>query len=115
VVYRLRDVVRVAGNAEPTDENDPEKMRPTDRRAWFQSEVERLRFQTMSGELLAVEDVREIYARLVKLLVRNLATLGDRVERDKRVAPEIVVYIEGVVAQIRDEIAAEMGREFAES
>lgn len=66
------------------------------------------------GNLLRIEDVRETMAKLVKILVRNVATLGDRVERDKRVAPEIVVYIEGAVGQIRDEIAAEMDREFAD-
>lgn len=91
-VYRLRDIVRIAGDAEPGEENDPMRMRPTDRRAWFQSENERMKMEAEQGRLIPAGEVEADRAAVAKIVVRAFDTFPDRLERDLRVPPEVVEY-----------------------
>jgi len=91
-VYRLRDIVRLAGDTEPGDENDPMKMRPTDRRAWFQSENERMKMEAEQGRLIPSGEMEAEQAAIAKIVVRAFDTFPDRLERDLRVPPEVVEY-----------------------
>jgi phage terminase Nu1 subunit (DNA packaging protein) len=110
-VYRMRDIVRISGDAEPGDENDPLRMRPTDRRAWFQSENERLKFEQEQGLLIPAGEVEAEMAHIAKIVTRALATMPDRIERDMRLPAAVVEYISEQCRSIRAEIAAEMSLE----
>lgn len=91
-VYRLRDIVRVAGDVEAGDENDPMRMRPTDRRAWFQSENERLKLEVEQGRYIPAAEFEAEVGNIGKIVSRAFATFPDKLERDLRVPPEVVEY-----------------------
>jgi len=104
-VYRLRDIVRIAGDADPGDENDPMRMRPTDRRAWFQSENDRLKFEQEQGRLIPAGQVEEEMAAVAKVVTRFYETFPDRLERDLRVGPDVVEYAIQCCREAREELS----------
>jgi len=75
------------------------------RLARAQSESCEMENEVTRGNLLAAEDVRDEVGRLVKIFVRSISTVADRLERDMRVAPDVVAYVDGVMTALRDEIA----------
>ncbi|MEW3935585.1 DUF1441 family protein, partial [Pseudomonas aeruginosa] len=90
--------------AEPGNENDPLRMRPTDRRAWFQSENERLKFEQEQGLLIPAGEVEAEMAQIAKVVTRALATMPDRIERDMRLPAAAVEYVAEQCRAIRAEI-----------
>ena len=80
-VYRMRDVVRIfvdtpQHSGDGAEFVDPMRMRPTDRRAWFQSENERLKFEQEQGRLIPAGEVEAEMAEVAKIVTRALETLG---------------------------------------
>jgi len=57
------------------------------------------------GNLIDAEEVRDEINRIVTIVVRSISTVADRLERDRRVAPEVSEYVDGVMSALRDEIA----------
>lgn len=106
-VYRMRDLVPVVQGELPGglgDGFDPSRLPPTERRAWYQSENERLKAEADSGRLIPAAEVEAEMAEMAKTVVRALETLPDRVERDLRVPPEVVEYLQGEVHRLRVEL-----------
>ncbi|HCG9453615.1 TPA: DUF1441 family protein [Vibrio parahaemolyticus] len=98
-IYALADVgpalfaVEVGNKTE--DDYDPNKMIPKDRKDFFQSERERLKFQTEIGELIPDSDYRLDLAATLKFLVSAFESLPDNLERRNKVPPEVLEYVEG--------------------
>lgn len=113
-VYRLRDIIRVAGDSEPGEENDPMRMRPTDRRAWFQSENERMKMEVEQGHLIPAGEVEAEFAAIAKIVARSYDTFPDRLERDVRVPPAVVEYVTEHCRAARAELYAAMRGEEGE-
>lgn len=107
-VYRLRDIVRIAGDAEPGEENDPMRMRPTDRRAWFQSENERMKMEAEQGRLIPAAEVEAEFTEIAKIVSRSLGTLPDKMERDMRIQPAVIEYVSEYIRGLRAELFAAM-------
>lgn len=117
-VYRLKDIVRVAGDSGGdgvSEDVDPMRMRPTDRRAWFQSENERLKFEAEQGMLIPAGEVEAEMAEVAKIVTRALETLPDRLERDLRTSPTVVDYVAQHCRAIREELHAAMQDEGADA
>lgn len=126
VSRRLRELELVGGNGEnlklyelgpalqalltPSMKENGE-MSPQDRKAWYQSENERLKFEAASRELLPVEEVAREYASLAKAVVMVLETLPDILERDCALQPSAVIRVQRIIDDLRDEMA----RKIAES
>ncbi|HAN6410413.1 TPA: DUF1441 family protein, partial [Escherichia coli] len=87
------------------------EMSPQDRKAWYQSENERLKFEAASRELLPVEEVAREYSSLAKAVVMVLETLPDILERDCALQPSAVIRVQRIIDDLRDEMA----RKIAES
>ncbi|EKM4697865.1 DUF1441 family protein [Enterobacter roggenkampii] len=120
VARRLRELELVAGNGEnlkvyelgpalqalltPSVKENGE-MSPQDRKAWYQSENERLRFELASRELLPVDEVAREYASLAKAVVMVLETLPDILERDCALTPTAVTRVQVIIDDLRDEMA----------
>ncbi len=62
---------------------DNEEMDPHARKAWYQSERDRLKFEQETGLLVSVSDVRRSFSVVVKAIVQVLETWPDRLERDR--------------------------------
>lgn len=107
-VYRLRDIVAIAG----TDSSgwgdgsiDPMKLPPTERRAWYQSENERLKAEGEMGRLIPARQFEDEMARVLGIVRRRHATLPDRAERDLRPGPEVIEWLEGEIENLGNELA----------
>jgi len=109
-VYRLRDVLRMFEIRSGDVERSAQEKLALARAA--ESEVDRqlktLKLGREQANLIDAEDVRSEINRIVTIVVRSISTVADRLERDKRVTPEIFEYVDGLMNALRDEIAAEV-------
>jgi hypothetical protein len=80
-------------------------MKPTDRKAWFASELDRMAVEERAGRLIPAGEVEEQMAMIVSTVVRCLETQADRAERDLRVGTEVVEWLLKDADQIRAQIA----------
>ncbi len=80
-LYRLTDILAELMKAPlPVDNKE---MDPHARKAWYQSERDRLKFEQETGQLVPVSDVRRSFSVVVKAIVQVLETWPDRLERDR--------------------------------
>lgn len=97
-LYALSDIGPALFSAEATnqseDDYDPNKMVPKDRKDFFQSERERLKYETEIGELIPDGDYRLDLAATLKYLVSAFESLPDNLERRYKMSPEALEYIE---------------------
>jgi len=104
-VYGLAAIV-AAFTTHGAKTQDPDQMPAFERRAWVASERDRLKLEIDRGNSITRERFEDAYHGLVKVLVRGLVTLGDRLERDKRVSSDVLEYLENAIGDLRDELAA---------
>lgn len=106
-VYRLRDAAPALIEAAPTDdagEIDPDKLPPEKRRAWFQSERDRMELEAKAGKLIpALEHERDM-ARFVGIVVQVFETLPDILERDEDLSPHQVDRVQRTLDQARERL-----------
>jgi phage terminase Nu1 subunit (DNA packaging protein) len=82
-----------------------EEMEPQDRKAWYQSERERLKFELETAQLIPASDVRREFSSMAKAVVQVLETLPDILERDCGLQAAAVVRVQGIIDDLRDQIA----------
>ncbi len=110
-VYRMRDLVPVVAQQQcvPAGPDfNPDTLPPIERRAWFQSENERLKVEGEMGRLIPAAEVESEMAAMAKSIVRVLETLPDMVERDIRASPEVVEYLQEKVYELRLHLTGEV-------
>jgi hypothetical protein len=101
-VFRLAEAAP-AILGQPRDEpvDDPLKLPPTERRAWFQSESERLKVEREKRRLIPVDEVALEMALIAKATVQMLQTLPDILERDCGISAAAVVRARDLIDQQR--------------
>ncbi|EEV3727756.1 DUF1441 family protein [Escherichia coli] len=99
-LYRLTDILAELMKAPLPVDN--EEMVPHARKAWYQSERERLKFEQETGQLVPVSDVRRSFSVVVKAIVQVLETWPDRLERDRGGTASQLNEVQIVVDEIRD-------------
>ncbi|EMN8531492.1 DUF1441 family protein [Enterobacter hormaechei] len=105
-LYAITDILReLLTSTTPSELVDVDKMLPPDRKAWFQSERERLKFQQETGELIPASEVTREFSSMAKAMVQVLETLPDILERDCAMTPSAVVRVQQVIDDLRDQIA----------
>lgn len=120
VARRLRELELVADNGEnlkvyelgpalqalltPSVKENGE-MSPQDRKDWYQSENERLRFEAASWEMIPVDEVAREYASLAKAVVMVLKTLPDILKRYCALTPTAVTRVQIIIDDLPDEMA----------
>ncbi|UYG08388.1 DUF1441 family protein [Halomonas sp. M4R1S46] len=105
-VYRLGDVVDAISTdrrpaASGIDIND---LMPQDRKAWYQSENERVKLERELRHLVPVDDVQREMAALAKAMASSLDSLADMLERDAGLPPEAIEMVERVTDAIREQM-----------
>lgn len=112
-VYRLRDAVKAIFGLslerripEPDEGSamDPTRLPPMERRAWYQSENERLEVERKKGQLVPASTVEAEFAVLIKGMVQRLDTLADVLERDAALTPAQVEIVQRTVDSVREEM-----------
>lgn len=102
-LYTLPDVLAELVKSTPVA--DVDQMLPPDRKAWFQSERERLKFQQETCELIPAEEVSREFSSMAKAMVQVLETLPDILERDCALSPSAVSRVQSIIDDLRDQIA----------
>ncbi|EIG9439208.1 DUF1441 family protein [Salmonella enterica] len=102
-LYKLTDILAELMKLPPPVAEG--KMDPHDRKAWYQSERERLKFEQEVGELIPASDVAREFAEMAKAMVQVLETLPDILERDCALVPSAVMRVQSIIDDLRDEIA----------
>jgi hypothetical protein len=117
VARRLRETEMAGGNGEnlklyelgaalqalltPSMKENGE-MSPQDRKAWFQSENERLKFEIACRDLIPTEECHQVYGLMVKSVVQVLETLPDILERDHSLKTAQLLAVENTINNLRD-------------
>lgn len=97
-----------AGSVVAGDSADPTKLDPKSRKEWYQSENERLKFQTSIKELIPSGEHRDNVALTIKVLASFFDSLPDKMERTRLFTPEQLEALEGVCDQQRNQLYAEL-------
>ncbi len=102
-LYYLRDVLSELMSAASFQES--EALEPQERKAWYQSERERLKFEQEIGELLPAADVAREFAAMAKMVIQVLETLPDILERDCALPPIAIGRVQRSIDDLRDQLA----------
>ncbi|APX94294.1 terminase small subunit [Halomonas sp. 1513] len=106
-IYRLADVVdaltadRRAITGDGLDIND---LLPQDRKAWFQSENERVKLERELRSLVPDSEVQREMAALAKAVASGLDSLADMLERDAGLPPEAIEMVQLVTDALREQM-----------
>lgn len=105
-LYSVQDILKeLLSRTTAAELVDVDNMLPPDRKAWFQSERERLKFQQETSELIPAAEVSREFSSMAKAVVQVLETLPDILERDCAMTPSAVVRVQKVIDDLRDQIA----------
>lgn len=106
-VYRLGDVfdaVAADRRQAGADGLNVDELMPQDRKAWFQSENERLKLERELRHLVPVDEVQREMAALTKAVASSLDSLADMLERDAGLPPEAIDLVEITTDALREQM-----------
>ena len=81
LAFNLLDVIQWKLSNDES-EIDPEKLSPTDRRAWYDSEQRRRDLQIKDRELIPAEELRESLSIVFNIVAQGLRSIPDNIERN---------------------------------
>lgn len=102
-LYSLSDLIRM-GLTEKMS-TDVGSLSPLDRKAFWQSENERLKYERDTGELIPAFEVAQEMSALAKAVVQTLETLPDILERDAALQPKALMRVQQIIDDLRDQMA----------
>lgn len=106
-VYRLRDVWPVLTGAVDAGE-DPRNLDPYKRQAHYKAELDRLKLEQETRELIPRLEVEQEQARILRVVAQMLDTLPDVVERDCGATATQVQRLERAIDECREALYAEL-------
>lgn len=108
-VFDLLEVAewRFSGKVSADDDApfDPERLSPTDRRAWYEGEDKRISIAHRMGDLVTVDEYRDELARILKPIADCLETLPDVLERKCGLPPDAVIMMQAIIDEQRAALA----------
>lgn len=109
-VYRLKEVWSAVLGRLPAGEDgeDPEQLRPFERRAHYQAELEKLTLATKRGELVPSFEVEQRFGEMLKAVGEMLDTLPDILERDCGASALMLDRIEKRLDELRNVLYAKL-------
>jgi hypothetical protein len=110
-VYRLRDVLRALLLKDEEGRIDPEKLEPYQRQAHYKAELDKLKLDQETRELIPRIEVEQEQARILRVVAQTLDTLPDIVERDCGATPAQVQRIERAVDECREALFTDLSDE----
>jgi hypothetical protein len=104
-IYALKDVARaVFSDLTTGDTQDPDQMLPTDRKAWFQSETERVKLEKELRQLIPADEAHREMAVLAKAVANGLDVIPDMLERDCGLNADAVMRVCDSIDVIRQQL-----------
>ena len=80
----------------------PDEMDPQSRRAWYQSENERLKFETDQRHLIPDDEMAREQAVLMKAVANSMDSLPDVLERECGMTGAQLELVQTVIDSIRE-------------
>ena len=102
-LFSLRDLI-LTGLTEKMSA-DVDSLSPVDRRAFWQAENERLKYEEKTGELIPASEVALEMGAMAKAVVQTLETLPDILERDCGLQPKDLIRVQQIIDDVRDQMA----------
>ncbi|MDA5624263.1 DUF1441 family protein [Pasteurella multocida] len=102
-LYLLSDLIR-SGLSEKMS-TDVDSLSPFDRKAFWQAENERLKYERDTGQLIPAFEVAQEMSAFAKATVQTLETLPDILERDADLTPKALVLVQQIIDDTRDQMA----------
>ena len=87
---------------------EPDELPPKERKEFYQSENERLKFEKSTGQLIPVEEVRTDQVRVLKIVVAFFDGLPDKMERKRLFSGDQLNVLESVSDETRDQLYQEL-------
>lgn len=106
--YTVRTLLCALNNPQDLDVN---QMTPAERRAHWQAENERLKYEQSTRHLIPAEECQDVYRKMVKATVMTLEMLPDLLERDCALTPQATSYVLKVIDDFRDYLHEEVNRD----
>lgn len=106
-LYRLADVAPALFAANPggvPDKYTVEDLLPKDRKEWFQSENERLKFQEKIRELIPEGEYRDDLSGTLKKVAAFFDSLPDKMERRRVFSPVQLEELERAADEFRNQL-----------
>jgi hypothetical protein len=107
-VYRLRDVLKAVMLKDDDGQIDPDKLEPYQRQAHYKAELDRLKLDQETRELIPRIEVEQEQARILRVVAQTLDTLPDLVERDCGATAIQVQRIERAVDECREALFTDL-------
>lgn len=110
-IYNLADVgpVLFQGDGyQAQTKYTPDELAPKDRKEWFQSENERLKFQREIGDLIPVGEYRDDLSQVLKQVVSFFESLPDRMERRRSFSAAQLEELERAADDFRTQLHREL-------
>jgi hypothetical protein len=104
-VYALKDVGPALFNeySQSGGDVDPKELPPMERRAWYQSENERVKLEKDLRSLVSVDESTKEMANLAMMVAKTLDGLADILERDVGLDPESLERVQQVTDSLREQ------------
>ena len=102
-LYALSDLIKI-GLAEKMT-GDVDSLSPVERRAFWQAENERLKYERDTGELIPSYEVSQEMSAMAKAVVQTLETLPDILERDCGLLTSAVIRLQQEIDDLRDQLS----------
>lgn len=104
-LYALKDAgPAIFGELYAGASNNPDELPPQDRKAWYQSENERVKLEVELRQLVRAEEAHREMSRLAKAVASGLDSLADMLERDAGLPPESIELVEKVTDALREQM-----------
>ncbi len=81
---------------------------PEARKAWYQSENERLKFEQAIGQLIPASDVHRTMAVMVKTIAAGIDSIPDVLEREAGLEPQVIELVIPLLDGMRETMAENM-------
>lgn len=103
-LYAISDLIKI-GLAEKMTA-DVDSLSPVERRAFWQAENERLKYERDTGELVPAFEVAQEMSFLAKAVVQSLDTLPDILERDCGLTPSQLTRVIQVIDDVKSQMSS---------
>ncbi|WP_278366880.1 MULTISPECIES: DUF1441 family protein [Marinobacter] len=85
-------------------DEDPSKYPPSDRKAWYQSENERVKLEVQLRQLIPADEVHLEMSKLAKAVTTTLDSLPDILERDCDLDPDRIERVQSSIDGLREKL-----------
>ena len=88
---------RFSGRADNNGEIDPERLTPSDRKAWYEGEARRRDLQERDRELIPAIEVEQAIRTAFAAIGQSLRSIPDNLERRIGISPAVAEQIEEIL------------------